>query len=526
MNSIKILPENIKLKKLKRLKNPLINLRKIADPLTNFNSFKGNKEISYDNCLKFKRFSISNNSNDSSINQTVKLISNKLNDISTNKLKNNSNKDLSGISMLNNSNSAIGERNFYIKNRLNSFKIRMVGSFKNKIDNLTQQNLLSPILKNGFDLNNKEKNKAKLANLNKIWDEFSINDQYRKFFKYIYKELDKDYKQELYQKEIDELNNVKACIKELKYFINLREEDLMDIKILNDDLTQEFLNKNYSKKEMTLDEINDKFVLLREHTIKICKSMKKLKNYLFSINHLDKYNFDKLSKKFDFDKNYIIKMKSELKFLREGFIRYYFNIDNDQSPFLLKASNKSKFLENDYFMRVIPINEELREEIFECNFYIYQELIAYQNKNYDKKDFRCISPVRIDEVYGELKNNLKENMKDEENKISNVNKNENDSMSYVLDLKRYKAIDIYLEENKTKRKAFGDSKNKNISENNIFNKKEIKNFFEKDNNPIKQTDKTINNLEKNEINKDKLKKEENKNDENLNKSTAILKLNK
>ena len=234
MNSIKILPENIKLKKLKRLKNPLINLRKIADPLTNFNSFKGNKEISYDNCLKFKRFSISNNSNDSSINQTVKLISNKLNDISTNKLKNNSNKDLSGISMLNNSNSAIGERNFYIKNRLNSFKIRMVGSFKNKIDNLTQQNLLSPILKNGFDLNNKEKNKAKLANLNKIWDEFSINDQYRKFFKYIYKELDKDYKQELYQKEIDELNNVKACIKELKYFINLREEDLMDIKIFVD----------------------------------------------------------------------------------------------------------------------------------------------------------------------------------------------------------------------------------------------------------------------------------------------------
>ena len=525
MNSIKVISENIKLKKLKNLKNPLINFRKIADPLVNFRSLKGNKEISYDNSLKFKRFSIYD-SYDPSMNQTVRLRNSKLSDISSNKIESNLNQDLSGISLLNHSNSTFGEKNIFIRNRLTSFKIRMIGSFKNKIDNLTQQNSLSSVLKSGFDSNHDEINKKNLSNLKKIWEEFNINEQYRKYFTYIYNELDDDYKQQLYQKEKEELNNVKTCIKDLKYFINLREKELSNIKILNDNLGKELLNKNYNEKEMILNEISDKFISLREHTVKICKSMKKLKDYIFSINHLGKYNFDEISKKFDFDKNYIIKMKSELNFLREGFTKYYFNIENDQSPFLLNASNKSKIPENDFFLRIIPLNEKLKEEILECNFYIYQELIAYQNENIDKKDFRCISPIKIDEAFNEQKNNLYENRKDEEKNNSNKDKIENDSMSFLFDLKKYKAIDIYMEENKKKRRALEKNVKKNLSHNYSFTKGEIKNILEKDNNPIKKinkTNKTINQLEKNEINKNKLKKEENKKDENLNKTTDILK---
>ena len=177
-------------------------------------------------------------------------------------------------------------------------------------------------------------------------------------------------------------------------------------------------------------------------------------------------------------------------------------------------------------MRIIPLNEKLKEEILQCNFYIYQELIAYQNENIDKKDFRCISPIKIDEVFMEQKNNLYENRKDEEKNNSNKDKIENDSMSFLFDLKKYKAIDIYMEENKKKRRALEKNVKKNLSHNYSFTKGEIKNILEKDNNPIKKinkTNKTINQLEKNEINKNKLKKEENKKDESLNKTTEILK---
>ena len=184
-------------------------------------------------------------------------------------LKSNLNQDLSGISLLNHSNSTFGEKNIFIRNRLTSFKIRMIGSFKNKIDNLTQQNSLSSVLKSGFDLNHDEINKKNLSNLKNIWEEFNINEQYRKYFTYIYNELDDDYKQQLYQKEKEEMNNVKTCIKDLKYFINLREKELSNIKTLNDNLGKELLNKNYNEKEMILNEISDKFISLREHTVKI-----------------------------------------------------------------------------------------------------------------------------------------------------------------------------------------------------------------------------------------------------------------
>ena len=157
-------------------------------------------------------------------------------------------------------------------------------------------------------------------------------------------------------KETEELNNIKNSIKDLKYFINLRKDVLNEIKVLNDRLQQELLEKNNNGKEQILKEIIDKINLLRKHTINVCHSMQKLKTYMFSINSLDKYNIDIISKKFDFDKNYIIKMKFELNFLKEGFAKYYFNIENDQTPFLLNASDETKIPKGDLFLRVVVAN--------------------------------------------------------------------------------------------------------------------------------------------------------------------------
>ena len=88
-------------------------------------------------------------------------------------------------------------------------------------------------------------------------------------------------------------------------------------------------------------------------------------------------------------------MKSELNFFHEGYAKYYFNIENDQNPFFLKASDESKITKKDYFIRLIPINDELKNIILDCIFYIHQELIAYQNRNTNKNNLRCISPIKI-----------------------------------------------------------------------------------------------------------------------------------
>ena len=58
--------------------------------------------------------------------------------------------------------------------------------------------------------------------MNKLWDEFAVNKNYRKLFSVIYKELDDENKEELYQKETNELNKIKDYINDLKQNIENR----------------------------------------------------------------------------------------------------------------------------------------------------------------------------------------------------------------------------------------------------------------------------------------------------------------
>ena len=69
-------------------------------------------------------------------------------------------------------------------------------------------------------------------------------------------------------------------------------------------------------------------------------------------------------------------MKFELNFLKEGFAKYYFNIENDQTPFLLNASDETKIPKGDLFLRVIPLDIGLRKEILDVDYsYIKNEIV-------------------------------------------------------------------------------------------------------------------------------------------------------
>ena len=261
---------------------------------------------------------------------------------------------------------------------------------------------------NGFENYKKSENKnnidssnfnvINLINLNnimKMWDELGVNKTYRKLFSVIYKELDDENKEELYKKETNEINKIKSYINDLKKDIENRIRTIQELYDLNVKLNTEIINKDNKCNEIILGEISEKINKLRIHTINVCKSMKKLKTELSGIKNLDKYDINIIGEKFNFDKNYLIKLKSELNFLKEGFSKYYFNIANDQTPFLLKASEKSKISnDKDPFIHLIPLTQELKEEISDCTYYIYQELIAYQNEKVHNKILRCISPLK------------------------------------------------------------------------------------------------------------------------------------
>ena len=308
--------------------------------------------------------------------------------------------------------------------------------------------------KNNIDTNNFNViNIINMNNLKKMWDDLAVNINYRKLFEVIYKELDEENKEELYKKETNELNKVKNYINSLKQNIEKRINTIQGLFDLNVKLNTEIINKDNKCNEMILGEIADKINELRMHTVNVCKAMQRVKTELSGIKNLDKFDINLIGEKFNFDKNYLIKMKSELTFLREGFIKYYFNIGNDQTPFLLKASQKNKIgNDQDPFIHLVPLDQKLKEEITECTYYIYQELIAYQNEKVHNKVLRSISP---------LKRIIKINAQDEAKNLGERDESDN---------KRSMNEHIFNKMNVIMNKDIGIKNHVNMSEDNINNK--------------------------------------------------------
>ena len=284
------------------------------------------------------------------------------------------NKNVSNLNSQNSMDNAINEEE-------NSFNFNFPLTNKTSLKNGRKLNRISSSKKRDMNSSNNLKfiNMINLNNINKLWDELCVSKSYRNLFCVIYKELNSEDKQKIYQKEINEIISIKNDINKLKLNIGKRLNIIKEIFILNNQLNLEITNNNNKEKninqkiENIINEISKKIEILREITINICFSMKKIKYGLNGIKNLDKYDIDLLSEKFDFDKNYLIKMKCELNFLKEGFIKFYFNIENDQTPFLLNTSQKNEEnnKSNNNF-HIIPLKKEIENDIIECIYYIYQ----------------------------------------------------------------------------------------------------------------------------------------------------------
>ena len=376
------------------------------------------------------------------------------------------------------------------KNSIKGFNRTMSGFFthysgRNK-EFGNNRNIISPstnsmFTKNTFMKNINNTNMSMNINLNindekfneikKLWNELSILVSYKELFITIYNQLSGEEKEQLIKKEINELNTVKNDIRTLNYYIEQRNLVLKDLYKQNKKLNISKYNDANSNHEI-LVEISNLIEKLRESTVDVCYAMKKFKNDINNVSNLAKYNVEIICNKNNFDKNYLIKMKGELNFLKEGKAKNFFNLNNDRSPFLLKTSETNMNMtesininnkhSKEFFMKTVPLKEEIKEHINDCNYYIYQELIAYQQNIIAKnKIFRCVSSNNIEKTNYNFNNNFTY----KENDITS-----NNFKNYGLN-----ESSLYKKMNKN---AFNDYSNINgfNSTNNFFDNKKLKNI--------------------------------------------------
>ena len=205
----------------------------------------------------------------------------------------------------------------------------------------------SPCEKNKYknnNNNNKIIQKSNTDELTKLWDDLCIKKPYRELFNLVLKQLDKKRKDDIYQREIYELTELKNKIQYLSSNIYYRLKTLEDLYSINDKLGLMIKSKNTNSNEIFMKKISKKIQKLREYTINLCFSFQSIKEKLNAGHPWGKYNIEKLEEKYKFDINYLIKMKDEMKLFKEGYIKYFFNIQDDQTPFLLSSSKIKNYL--------------------------------------------------------------------------------------------------------------------------------------------------------------------------------------
>ena len=241
---------------------------------------------------------------------------------------------------------------------------------------------------------NDNNNNITFKNIIILWDSLCVPTSYRNLFKSIMKHLDKEDKNKLIFNEYNELNELKIELELLIKSIKERKNILNELKWMNDELKLIFGDEGKKSNEILVNKMSKYIEKLRNVTINICFTMNKIKNKIYSGNIAGKFFIDLIAEKYQFDKNYLIKMKEEMAFLKEGNAKYFFNVSEDHTPFLIKASEVDINVK-DPFIHIVPITEDISSNIDRANYIIYQELISYQNSNYQNNIFRPISPQNI-----------------------------------------------------------------------------------------------------------------------------------
>ena len=268
-----------------------------------------------------------------------------------------------------------------------------------------------------YNYDNKSLNEISSYNsLINLWNEFCVMDTYKNLFNMILNKLSEEDKEDICSKEIKEFVELKKNINSLKKEIKSRKKTLGKINELNLQLGESFMKDGNNIDNEIIKDISDEIKNLRLYTVNVCYKMKKIKNKIYEGYLYGKYDLNSISEKFGFDKDYLIKMKEEMLFLKEGYIKHFFNLNNDFSPFLMNASEKISSSNGEPDIHIVPISSELKENIKQCNYLIYQELIYYQNSKINSQFDKVISPRRI---YNKIINFNHKNMNfyDENNDI-------------------------------------------------------------------------------------------------------------
>ena len=132
--------EKIKLKRYKNSKRPFIKIPKVSELFNNIKTERGKKRISLDKNFIFNRITNFNNYNTFN-NKTIRLIHPKRLNATHRKIESYLKENTTRNSMINKNIDISGNNKLNPRNKLISYRLKMLYSAKSNVNNYTQRNI-------------------------------------------------------------------------------------------------------------------------------------------------------------------------------------------------------------------------------------------------------------------------------------------------------------------------------------------------------------------------------------------------
>lgn len=231
-----------------------------------------------------------------------------------------------------------------------------------------------------------------------LWNVLGIVPNYQNnFWKMLSKYKEKEIIDKFLSYEKSQLIQLKTDLEKLQKEISKRENDLNKLKQLDTQYGQNEImfhkyniknptgkdeeknNKYQENKNKLENDIENLLKTLRLHTINTVSIFSKFRNEYNHYFTSGKININKMQNGYQFNNNYLIKIKSDTNFLINSFLRNIYNLSQfEDDPFFLSLLKKHED-QNNY--KYLTATEDTINKIHQCMFIIEQdEILNKMNK--------------------------------------------------------------------------------------------------------------------------------------------------
>ena len=346
------------------------------------------------------------------------------------------------------------------------------------------------------DLKQDNSNDELFLEIELLWNELGITDEYQDQFELYLGSIEYPDNQNIFLiNEKSNLIKIKEALLKLSKEKKIRIKNIEQLKKYNNIMKENYIGENRINKELIKD-IIECIKSIRINSVNVVNSLIKAREAMTCYSLEDKIDFERINTNYFFDNNYLLKMNSELSFLKYSEIKKIFEKNNREENIdtFLTLFTKIKINENE--MISTSISKELLTAIEKCRYYIMQDnflnnirikrILKVNNKKNNglkmKNKNKGNSLLTLSNVgFKDLSNNfmdvklfkLKTQLGKDYNNIflnsnkqnSNMNLNMNNNKRYIFlknQMRMYKGNNIVIERNDSPLKIKEDeSKNKN-----------------------------------------------------------------